>query len=325
MKTAKLISALLLFGLIALGYFYPAFLFSPGGLIEKHSGIERCSACHDSFVKPGGVTCTASCHDAAYWKKKKGITTGHLENTGCLKCHTEHVGSAGRGTLQKPHRNLARGSNCLDCHRLGKSHDAVKINDCAKCHSMEAWKPARFDHALLEKGQACEKCHELPKRHADTRAGCDKCHQTKAWKPARFDHTLLEKTEKCKNCHPLVKNHFATVKDCARCHNATGWKPARFAHRFPMNHESRAPARCTVCHPDSPDRYDCFSGCHEHSVRKVRREHREEGIRDFTDCVKCHPTGREHEGGRHEREDGDEHDGFGWPGRREHGEHDDDD
>ncbi len=28
--------------------------------------------------------------------------------------------------------------------------------------------------------------------------------------------------------------------------------------------------------------------CHEHATRGIIREHREEGIRDFGDCLRCH-------------------------------------
>jgi hypothetical protein len=43
-------------------------------------------------------------------------------------------------------------------------------------------------------------------------------------------------------------------------------------------------------------RYTCY-GCHEHSRSEVESEHREEGIGNLSNCVRCHPTGREEEGG----------------------------
>jgi len=49
--------------------------------------------------------------------------------------------------------------------------------------------------------------------------------------------------------------------------------------------------------------YTCY-GCHEHTPAKIRAEHEEEGIRDFSDCVQCHrsaqeePRERGREGGR---------------------------
>ncbi|MGQ9768653.1 MAG: hypothetical protein ACUVSS_15535 [Anaerolineae bacterium] len=52
--------------------------------------------------------------------------------------------------------------------------------------------------------------------------------------------------------------------------------------------------------------YTCY-GCHEHTPAKIESEHLEEGIWNFADCVKCHPTGREGEGnGKGEGKDEDD-------------------
>jgi hypothetical protein len=45
---------------------------------------------------------------------------------------------------------------------------------------------------------------------------------------------------------------------------------------------------------DDYSRYTCY-GCHEHSPEKIRREHIEEGIRDFKNCVECHRSADEHD------------------------------
>ncbi|HSO78654.1 MAG TPA: class III cytochrome C family protein, partial [Chromatiaceae bacterium] len=68
-------------------------------------------------------------------------------------------------------------------------------------------------------------------------------------------------------------------------------------------------APCATCHERNDySRYSCY-GCHEHNPEKIRREHIEEGIRDFRNCVECHRTankddirGKGQEGGKdHER------------------------
>jgi len=66
-----------------------------------------------------------------------------------------------------------------------------------------------------------------------------------------------------------------------------------------------------TCHvEDNYSTYTCY-GCHEHTLAKVRREHVEEGIRNFEDCVSCHRSAdedseadgdREGEGARHRGE-----------------------
>ena len=53
-----------------------------------------------------------------------------------------------------------------------------------------------------------------------------------------------------------------------------------------------------TCHVDNIyDAYTCY-GCHEHSRAKIRREHLEEGIRDYENCAECHRSGDEDEAER---------------------------
>ena len=43
-----------------------------------------------------------------------------------------------------------------------------------------------------------------------------------------------------------------------------------------------------TCHTGNDySRYTCY-GCHEHTPAKIRAEHQEEGISNFTNCVECH-------------------------------------
>ncbi len=299
MKTKLIfIASFILFGLFLLLVF-PELIFSPGKLHAKHAEVKKCSACHEPFTKPGGESCAVEgCHDSAYWGKFKGITTGHLVSAGCIKCHTDHKGANGKITLFDPHRNVTVKSNCLDCHRLGATHSPVKTENCRNCHIMRGWRPARFDHAAARQDQSCAHCHKLGVKHFTTGKNCGDCHTTSKWKPATFDHRLVKAGDNCTHCHKLDARHFATEKNCDDCHTTSKWKPATLDHRFPTNHASRRMNDCRTCHPESLDKHDCYSGCHEHTVFKVRAGHLEEGIFRTSDCVKCHPTGREHEGER---------------------------
>jgi hypothetical protein len=51
-----------------------------------------------------------------------------------------------------------------------------------------------------------------------------------------------------------------------------------------------------TCHPNALTAYTCY-GCHEHDPQKIRAKHLKKGISDFANCIACHPTGQEHEGG----------------------------
>ena len=44
---------------------------------------------------------------------------------------------------------------------------------------------------------------------------------------------------------------------------------------------------CRTCHETSLSTYTCY-GCHEHTPQNVIPKHSEEGIRDLTNCARCH-------------------------------------
>jgi hypothetical protein len=68
---------------------------------------------------------------------------------------------------------------------------------------------------------------------------------------------------------------------------------ATFNHDKLFRLDSDHNARCITCHEGSDyRRYTCY-GCHEHTPDNIRREHVEEGIRDYSNCVKCHRSADE--------------------------------
>jgi hypothetical protein len=40
--------------------------------------------------------------------------------------------------------------------------------------------------------------------------------------------------------------------------------------------------------------YNCYD-CHEHPQSEIEKKHTEEGISNFSNCVRCHPDGRKEE------------------------------
>jgi hypothetical protein len=85
---------------------------------------------------------------------------------------------------------------------------------------------------------------------------------------------------------------------CAQCHKAEAWKPATFDHDKFFVLDKDHNATCATCHTtEDHSKYTCF-GCHEHTPANVRRQHEEEGIRNFENCVRCHRSADgEREGG----------------------------
>lgn len=260
--------------LIALLVFvYPHLMVSPGSLIPGHRNLERsCSACHESFAGAASKKCL-TCHKAETigiqntkgqpLTNRKSKTPFHqkLTDRDCVACHSDHLGVAKYRTTQRFSHQLldsATREGCVSCHARPKDTLHRQITDlCSQCHVTERWKPARFNHDLLTSTQ---------------REGCVNCHQAKI---------------------PSDGLHKQVSAPCGRCHTLTAWKPATLDHRKAFALDRNHDVKCTTCHQtDDYKSYTCY-GCHEHAPGKIRKEHLEEGIRDFERCVLCHRNANE--------------------------------
>jgi hypothetical protein len=137
------------------------------------------------------------------------------------------------------------------------------------------WKQVTFDHSKA--------AFALTGKHLHV--DCAKCHANNV-----FQGTPTQ----CAACHPEPDLHKGLLgTDCAACHTTDAWSPASLnqPHPFPFDHGASGPSPCRTCHPTTLSAYTCY-GCHEHNQAEVAARHREEGITDLTDCVKCHPAGR---------------------------------
>lgn len=196
------------------------------------------------------------------------LIPGHKQlETDCFACHTKFSGTTSE--------------RCVTCHKpeqIGKLtstglpivkplaatpfHQKLVSQDCIACHSDHAGvkrfrQQGRFDHALLDKG---------------SRAQCQSCHKS-----------------------PADSLHQKISGNCSQCHNQDKWVPATFDHGkyFALDRDHNA--SCVTCHVRNDySRYTCY-GCHEHSPASIRREHIEEGIRDYDNCVECHRSADEHD------------------------------
>lgn len=88
---------------------------------------------------------------------------------------------------------------------------------------------------------------------------------------------------------------------CAQCHQPRAWKPATFDHAryFPLTGDHNV--ACVTCHLGQNYRQYTCTGCHEHERNRMIAVHREEGIRNIDNCVRCHRGGTA-EGDEGERE-----------------------
>lgn len=301
-------------------------LFSPGpvtatssrnlplGGYYTHAEFEkRCNLCHRPWHGVDPLRCVA-CHTGVRDQvaARSGLH-GRLQNPdACTLCHTDHQGRDADITTTAltdfPHQQV--GFSLV--HHRQRAND--QLFTCADCHPTPDY---RFDQTL------CKNCHAdidaafMAQHLADFGPDCLACHDGSGAMTA-FDHNALFVLDgahanlECIDCH--VNHQFKDIgsdcltchaepevhrgqfgADCIACHTTTAWSPALLLeHAFPLDHGSRTESECQVCHPANYVTYTCY-GCHEHDPARVQREHQEEGIRDFENCIECHPTGREGE------------------------------
>lgn len=218
----------------------------------------------------------------------------------------------GPGKLIPGHKQLE--TDCFACHAplRGASSDR-----CVSCH-----KTAEIGHLTTTGKPITKPLTSTPFHQKLINQDCVACHSdhagVKRFRPQKnFNHALLQKAtlEQCQSCHksPADSLHRQISGNCSQCHNQNKWTPATFDHRKYFELDRDHNASCVTCHvANDYSRYTCY-GCHEHTPDNIRREHIEEGIRDFDNCVECHRNADEHdirgrgnetrEGGREEKDD----------------------
>ncbi len=267
-------------------------------LTGKHNEI-TCEACHtdenDGQLDSSCISChrkddihegaygdqCATCHATDNWERisfnhstqTQFPLTGKHTTLTCDQCHV----SADFTDLDPA---------CVSCHLKDDKHQGAFGPRCEDCHGTSRWDDVIFEHTLTN----------FPLLGAHLSVSCDQCHVS-----GQYAGTPTE----CVACHPEPESHaglFGT--DCIQCHTSTSWTPALLPdHTFPLNHGSPTILACNVCHDQNNyTAYTCYN-CHEHTPANIRNEHLEEGITNYEDCVRCHPTGREEEGEFGEEDD----------------------
>ncbi len=235
---------------------------------------QACIACHsadDAHQGHLGTDC-AACHIPDGWNNAAFDHTlagfpleGKHAQVACSDCHPQsETGQVFKGTPQA----------CSACHSQDDPHGGKFGNDCSPCHTPQGWKPAAFDHSQTN--------FQLTGAHLQV--ACDQCH---------VNQVFAGTPQACSVCHSEPEFHLGLFESsCNDCHTTDGWSPAGFnqTHIFPINHGNRSGNSCRTCHDPSLTTYTCY-GCHEHTLQNTAAKHSEEGIRDLSNCARCHPTG----------------------------------
>lgn len=236
---------------------------------------QGCADCHmKQDVHEGrlGVLCE-ECHNAIAWEDatidhaltRYPLEASHAELE-CVACHVD------RAWVGLP-------LDCFGCHAGEDAHDRRYGEQCEACHRPTSWDDASFDHSLSR----------FPLTGAHQTIACEDCHT---------GATFAGLSTACASCHADPAYHFGLFGySCEACHSTWAWRPAAYngPHGFPYNHGG-AGSTCATCHPSALTAYTCY-GCHEHNQARIQSEHREEGIGNLNNCIRCHPSGREAEGG----------------------------
>lgn len=190
----------------------------------------------------------------------------HIAND-CFACHTPLLGTSNQKCIacHKPAdigRRTTTGTPIQAAQLRPPFHQFLREDNCLACHT---------DHAGVMRLQASQK----------------------------FAHAMLEPETRraCTSCHTPPKDslHVKVRSECSTCHRDTAWIPATFDHRKYFILDRDHDVACATCHRQNDfSQYTCY-GCHEHTRATIRREHLEEGIRDFDNCVTCHRSADEHD------------------------------
>ena len=228
---------------------------------------QTCFACHankDAHAGQFGTIC-AQCHTTSAWKPSTfdhnnaafKLTGAHV-STACSSCH---INGVFKGTP----------TTCGTCHAKDDNHGGKFGTNCGACHSTSAWKPATFDHNLTK----------FPLTGAHGSLPCAQCHGS----------NIGPLPTACSSCHadPAYHAGMFSGQACSNCHKTSAWRPATYngPHSFPMNHGNAQ--TCSSCHQPNLTRWSCYA-CHNQA--ETIKHHAEKGITDLSNCLQCHPSGR---------------------------------
>ena len=201
------------------------------------------------------------------------------------------------GDLLENHRQME--NNCLECHTMFLGVSGTK---CQSCHES-----GKIGLTTVDGQPINEKSKRVEFHNSLGQETCTTCHgehqgRTGSKSTTRFSHQILkpEDLKDCLTCHlkPTDSVHKTNSQTCAQCHTTSNWNPSNIDHRSYFRFDKHHLDDCESCHPSTNYvEYTCYN-CHEHSPRKIEREHIKEGIQDYDDCVKCHRSGDEDEAER---------------------------
>jgi hypothetical protein len=218
-KIVNIIIIINLLACIALVFWYPQLMISPGALLEEHQELTTdCFACHTPFRGSSSEKCMV-CHsvDDIGLVTTKGVKIQdetpvsfhqHLKEPDCVACHADHQGMKVYRSIQHFSHDLLAlpvQNNCDSCHQKPTDSIHQKLTgNCEQCHSETQWQPALFDHDKYFRFDRhheaeCVKCHL---NHDYSQYSCYECHEHSPSK-IRSEHREegIFEYDNCTECH----------------------------------------------------------------------------------------------------------------------------
>ncbi|MCA9784768.1 MAG: hypothetical protein KC518_14385 [Candidatus Cloacimonetes bacterium] len=296
----------------------------PGGFRRAHEGSAfplegphhslSCTACHTGQNFSESPLACAGCHNQEYLATRDPGHSSLGLSVDCQQCHNP-AANGWRADFSHPAEfpleGAHRGPACVACHLPEQPLSALErqcagchvapgaegdpdhrssafTENCATCHTIQAWAPAQFDHSasafpLTGRHQQaeCASCHQQDggSRFSGLDTACASCHQQDAEDAADPDHSSS-----------------ALAGDCAICHETSDWNPARFDHAlsaFALTGAHRD-AECTACHVQAGQSLftgldDQCAACHQADA-DATTDPDHAGAALSGDCALCHTT-----------------------------------
>jgi len=253
---------------------------------------KQCADCHADIHKGQmGANCE-QCHNVKGWHVAVQQINQHLNRFPLIGAHaTLDCDSCHKSAAVGQFQGLS--TACISCHQsdftntksFGIDHVALNWTTCERCHSMDNWMGAKFDHS----GPPAN----FPLTGAHATLDCNACHAGGKFNTA---------STTCIGCHmadfnktqnpPHAQANFPTT--CQTCHNTTAWDPTTFDHntftKFQLT-GGHVGLACNLCHINGQfvgTPTDCAS-CHMKDFNGTTNpNHVTSGFP--TTCQQCHTT-----------------------------------
>ena len=261
-----------------------------GADFRVFKGLEfsKCTDCHDDIHNNKFGQDCKKCHSEQSFHAIVGINSFDHSKTGyllegkhlsvsCDKCHPTNYTTAVKHNL------------CMDCHddyHQGQLNSDGILPDCARCHSVEGFKPSQY---TIEEHQL----GVFPLEGSHLATPCFSSHlKENTWQFRQIGRY-------CADCHLDIHEAYLDKKyypdqACKNCHSLESWRQIGFDHSstyYKLTGAHQGPS-CRACHQNTSSAGEIilrFKGIESNCVNCHKDIHAGQfALNGEIDCSKCH-------------------------------------